>query len=290
MSSEQPAHPLIGHLMMLERTGQLPVYTTPLLEEILDGRFKETPFFTDVMQPAGMNHIAGLVSAGGTAIRRISVGWDGRRDVEVDDGVLEKLRMVHPAFEAACRLIDQAEVARRALLTTIDGSSDGMALVTAEGTELHRNPSLRRLISIDGESGSLRAEILKSAASLTQRRLSGNDGEISSGKEKIRAGHEEYRARASILPPTFGVPPNTVLVTLSPAAANLPLSGEIQRRFGLTQRQAEVARMVASRLSDAEIAKRLGVSWHTVRSHVDGVLREMGVHSRQEIIDRLLSE
>jgi DNA-binding CsgD family transcriptional regulator len=77
---------------------------------------------------------------------------------------------------------------------------------------------------------------------------------------------------------------------VTPVWAQLPLIGEIQRKFGLTQRQAEVARMLATRLPDAEIAKRLGVSWHTVRSHVDGVLREMGAHSRQEIIDRLLGE
>jgi DNA-binding CsgD family transcriptional regulator len=276
-------------MMTLERSGHLPVYTTPLLESLLDGRFKETPFYTDIMEPAGMNHIAGLVSIGATATRRLSVGWDRKRDVTLDDRTLDTLRLAHPAFDAACRLIDQAELSQRALLTTIDESTNGMALVGPGGKEIHRNPILRRLISADGEDGLMRQAIIRAAAEFDSSHAKAN-GSVSGGKFTVSSRQGEYSVRASVLPPTFGIPDKTVLVTVSEIAAQLPLAGEIERRFGLTRRQADVARMLAARLSDAEIASRLGVSWHTVRSHVNGVLSAIGAHSRQEVIDRIRSE
>ena len=79
-------------------------------------------------------------------------------------------------------------------------------------------------------------------------------------------------------------------LTISEVAAHLPLAGEIERRFGLTRRQAEIARLLAGRLPDAEIATRLGISWHTVRSHTDRIFRAMRVHTRQEIVERITSQ
>jgi DNA-binding CsgD family transcriptional regulator len=289
MAQPEPSHPLVHRLMTLERSGHLPVFTTPLLDSLLDGRFKESPFYTDVMEPAGMNHIAGLASIGATATRRLAVGWDRKRDFTLDDRTLETLRLVHPAFDAACRLIDQAEMSRRALLTTIDESANGMALVAPEGKEIHRNPFLRRLISADGETGLMRQAIIRAAAEFDSTHARAR-GSVSGGKFTVSSRQGEYSVRASVLAPTFGIPDKTVLVTVSEIAAQLPLAGEIERRFGLTRRQADVARLLAARLSDAEIASRLGVSWHTVRSHVNGVLSAIGAHSRQEIIDRIRSE
>ena len=113
MARAEPTDPLVRLMMAMERAGQLPVYTTPLLDSALDGRFRETPFYRDVMQPAGMEHIAGLVSVGTTAVRRLSVGWHSDRRYKPGAKMLDTLRLVHSAFDAACRLLDQAELARR---------------------------------------------------------------------------------------------------------------------------------------------------------------------------------
>ena len=55
------------------------------------------------------------------------------------------------------------------------------------------------------------------------------------------------------------------------------------------RRQAEIAGLLAARLSDIEIAERLGISWHTVRSHVDRVFEALRVRSRAEIVHRRTS-
>jgi len=50
--------------------------------------------------------------------------------------------------------------------------------------------------------------------------------------------------------------------------------------FHLTPRQLAIVGLLASGLSDKEIATRLGVSPHTVRSHLDRLFREHGFRNR----------
>lgn len=55
-------------------------------------------------------------------------------------------------------------------------------------------------------------------------------------------------------------------------------------RLRLTRRQSQVLSLIASGHSDKEIAARLGVSHRTVRTHLDRLLREHGLHSRTEAV------
>lgn len=51
----------------------------------------------------------------------------------------------------------------------------------------------------------------------------------------------------------------------------------------LTRRQDEVARLMALRYSNKEIAVVLGLSVHTVKRHVEIVLLKVGIHSRRDL-------
>jgi DNA-binding NarL/FixJ family response regulator len=55
-------------------------------------------------------------------------------------------------------------------------------------------------------------------------------------------------------------------------------------RLRLTPRQSQVLSLIAAGHSDKEIAARLGVSHRTVRTHLDRLLREHGLHSRTEAV------
>jgi len=59
--------------------------------------------------------------------------------------------------------------------------------------------------------------------------------------------------------------------------------------LGLTRREAEVARLLAERLSNAEVAAALGVSAHTARHHTERVMQKLGVRSRRAIVSALLA-
>ena len=63
----------------------------------------------------------------------------------------------------------------------------------------------------------------------------------------------------------------------------LPDDRELRRRFALTPRESEVARLMADRLSNIEIARRLDISIHTARRHSERVLAKLAVHSRNEV-------
>ncbi len=54
----------------------------------------------------------------------------------------------------------------------------------------------------------------------------------------------------------------------------------------LTPRERVVLDMMREHLTDKEIAQRMGISWHTVRSHARSILRKHGVHSRRDIAVR----
>jgi len=55
------------------------------------------------------------------------------------------------------------------------------------------------------------------------------------------------------------------------------------REVTLTEQERVVLRLMRQRLTYKEIAQRLGVSWHTVRTQAQSILRKFGVHSRRDL-------
>ena len=58
----------------------------------------------------------------------------------------------------------------------------------------------------------------------------------------------------------------------------------------LSAREVEVLLLLDERLETDEVAKRLYISEHTVRSHVKSVLRKLDVSSRREALEKLARE
>ena len=74
----------------------------------------------------------------------------------------------------------------------------------------------------------------------------------------------------------------------APAAAAAPAvraldDAELRERYGLTERQIAVTRLVAEGCTNAEIASRLGVSFFTARNHTEQVLGKLGVANRSAV-------
>jgi DNA-binding NarL/FixJ family response regulator len=62
----------------------------------------------------------------------------------------------------------------------------------------------------------------------------------------------------------------------------------------LTPRQREILRLLASGLENKQIARKLGIGVHTVKTHVSRILHKLGASSRTEAVvfalrDRMIS-
>jgi DNA-binding CsgD family transcriptional regulator len=90
---------------------------------------------------------------------------------------------------------------------------------------------------------------------------------------------------AAFRPDAFSANDERILASLAgrAAAAYLRLEASLTK-LRLTPRQSQVLALIASGHSDKEIASRLGVSHRTVRTHLDRLLREHGLHSRTEAV------
>lgn len=90
---------------------------------------------------------------------------------------------------------------------------------------------------------------------------------------------------AALRPGAFSADDRRLLATLATnaSAAYRRLEGA-SNRLRLTPRQSQVLALIASGMSDKQIAARLGLAHRTVRTHLDRFLREHGLHSRTEAI------
>jgi DNA-binding CsgD family transcriptional regulator len=63
----------------------------------------------------------------------------------------------------------------------------------------------------------------------------------------------------------------------------VPTVTELRERFGFTEREAEVARLLAARLTNKEIARSLGVTTYTAERHTERILDKLGINSRRHV-------
>jgi DNA-binding CsgD family transcriptional regulator len=79
-----------------------------------------------------------------------------------------------------------------------------------------------------------------------------------------------------------------VLVFVETVEAPLPNDDELRRRFGLTRKEAGVARLIAEDQTNEQIAKRLSISPHTARHHTERILAKLGAKSRTLVRNALV--
>jgi hypothetical protein len=92
-----------------------------------------------------------------------------------------------------------------------------------------------------------------------------------------------YRLRAIRLRPGLSGSEGSVLVMADQLPNDAIDWARIRERFGLTEREAEVAMLLADRRRNAEIARALGISVHTARHHIERVLLKLGGCERRDV-------
>jgi DNA-binding NarL/FixJ family response regulator len=207
---------------------------------------------------------------------------------------------------ASVLIVDDHPLTREALATLLTRSGFTVAGEAADGeTAVERAaqlaPDLILLdLSLPGMNGldalpklreaAPRAEVVVLTASGTEENLLG----------AIRGGAAGYLLKSE--------PPERIAEFLRGVArGEAALSGSVARRLletvretggretgvpdsiaaVLTAREVEILLLLDERLETDEIAKRLFISEHTVRTHVKSILRKLDVSSRREAVEKL---
>jgi len=96
-------------------------------------------------------------------------------------------------------------------------------------------------------------------------------------------GGVPYRIRLRSL----GGPTDVIVAIVDNAPPAQPDVAELKERFGFTDREAEVARLLAARLTNKEIARNLGVTTFTAERHTERILDKLGINSRRHVHDAI---
>jgi DNA-binding NarL/FixJ family response regulator len=202
-------------------------------------------------------------------------------------------------------LVDDHPITRAALASLLEGHGFSVAGEAADGDEAielarRLRPDLVLLdLSMPGLDGLQALPRIREAAPETEVVVLTASGTEENLLAAIRCGAAGYLLKSE--------PPERIAAFLRGIAeGEAALSGEVARRLldqvreggvgrsvpekiagSLSARELEVLLLLDEHLGTDEIAARLFISEHTVRSHVKSLLRKLNVSSRREALDAL---
>jgi DNA-binding CsgD family transcriptional regulator len=175
------------------------------------------------------------------------------------------------------------------LLLALDTLDHGFALMGREARIRHATPALRSLLDDDATEG-LPEELRRFATALwgTVNVRGLNSGIQCLDTRTLHLGGRVWRLQGTYVgADLFGDGPS-VLVGVRPASDPPLCADRVAERFGLTRKQSRVALLLVQGLRNDEIARRLYISPHTARHHVEQVRLKVGGHTRGAVVSRIL--
>lgn len=172
----------------------------------------------------------------------------------------------------------------------LDSSPFPIQVLDIDARARHETPAFQDLVNTDPEAPRLRAAIAaaaRQAAALRGRGVAARAGlRTSWAMQCVQTAADEYRLYVALFNDPLTAE-SSIVVAVQPMIAPLGPTSAAQKRFRLTKRESQVARLLAAGLSNPEIAKTLGRSIHTARRHAESVLAKLGVASRTRVAVRL---
>ena len=200
------------------------------------------------------------------------------------------MRALLPSFKAGLDAISRYDAHRR----TLDTISDALIVFGRGGLERHRNVAFVRMLDAEPERERLLHELTRLAVTMQPAGALSRYGLpsalIPTPQQTLRTASAEYEVNASVVASgTFDRDEAVIISLTRKGPPALPAADVLRERFGLTDREAEVALLLAEGLSNAEIADRLFLSPHTARRHTANIFDKIEVNSRKALALRFLS-
>jgi DNA-binding CsgD family transcriptional regulator len=249
------------------------------LDQAMRGRPERSARYRDLLEPSGIPHelraafvIRGRVWGAVHIARRERSGAFTQQDADA-------LAHVASAIAKGIRASLRFDAARRGSGT----EPPGLIVVDAANAVELITPPARALLDALGSDalaypdGSLPATVLALASHVRANRTG-----IESNVVTVPSPSGWITLHAS--QPTVG--DGRIAIVIEPASG--PRSATLRLEInGVTAREREVATLLASGLSNSDIATTLVLSPHTVQDHIKSLFEKLGVTSRQELVARV---
>ena len=200
------------------------------------------------------------------------------------------VRVLVPPFKAGVSEWRRLAARRTELAALLDAIPEAVLMYDSAGALVHANPRAAELFGMPGSAGAgaqVRTEAQRMAwtlAASAQRAMSSAKTAANEPTQReVRADGRVYRLRGTLATGWMPAGEAGVLVTAASELVNPLTDIELRSRYGLSAREIEVARLVATGLSNQEVAERLGVSYFTARNHVERLLSKLGVANRSRV-------
>lgn len=275
-----------------------------LLDVVRPEEFFESELHRDFAVPNGL-HDAMLIRSDAAPGRSVWVATQQSDPLDADgiEHAKALLGLVLPAFAAGVRAFTTLGTAGQELLRVVDALHAPLIVCDADGRCLHETPALTALLADEPDAADVRSRMAALAVGLARTRL--RPRATLPGAALARPGAEldtarrRYRITGTIA--EGGTYPRPLIVVqvevdtgaravgdgAAAAAAVGADAVRLRQRFGLTPREAEVALLLAERLTNREVAAALRISEHTAERHTERVLAKLGIVSRTGVRDRI---
>lgn len=263
----------------------------------LDEYYRSTYYNEYVMPIRGFHGVSMAVAldkAGSThegvlneeTVSQIVVHHDTPTRAPFGERGIGMLRLLYPAFLAGVRTVQHMQSRRSLLFESCDASDTAILVIDRTGRRLHQTPTLTALLEADPESKSVEQAMERVAHGfkfISDR----SDALVESPAVISQTPVNTYRIYGIRPTPDLVQVGAAALILVKPARTPIASADELQERFHLTRRQAEVAQLLAQRKTNTEIARALCISPHTARHHTEAVLSTLGINSRRDVRARL---
>lgn len=242
--------------------------------------FRRTEFYADYVRRHSLFDGLGYRVANGPGSHTwLTFHFDREREPDEVRRRAALLRLLLPAFRAGIQLDRRLADWRESACQRLDEQEEGVLLCGPDGRVVHANAALRLTLDADPESRVIWDAMTTLAVDMAERA----DGEpLPVRMRQLRTALGVYTLVALAAGPHLA-PAHAAVVLRRQSATD----DELRQRFGLTEREVQVARLLATGQRNADVARGLGISPHTARRHTERVLQKLGLASRAQIADRL---
>jgi DNA-binding CsgD family transcriptional regulator len=269
--------------------------------QLLHGRhlpeFYKSEIHTDFLVPIGIRDSMGLTVEVPGLATPATLFFHKERTGTTQFGVrgLAFLGLLLPAFKAGVRDLVRYSHQRVSLSSHLDSLIEGIRIVDLDGRVIHQNPSFTSVVNgkpLEKKAEEAISGIVSELSTLTRDRH-GNIMALAGAqvRREIITDTSSYEVRGSFLGRELLGADVRVAISLQRIASPAGLSDEtLQKRFGLSEREIQVARCLARGDSTKEIALSCGMSPHTARRHTEKIFVKLGVRNRSQIGPKLRGE